>query len=118
MNNNLRALFFFGFALKFLSPLGAQAPAPLRGDFDDAILREWVAPEYPEAARQAKLEGEVVVEFVVEADGHVTQAEVKKTGDERLNASALAAVQRWVFVSATVEGKPAARQYGPRWPLN
>ncbi len=88
--------------------LSAQTPPPLRGDFDDAILREWVQPEYPEAARQAKLEGEVMVEFVAEADGHVSRASVKKSTDERFNASALAAVQRWVFVSATVEGKPAA----------
>jgi TonB family protein len=106
--NAFRLILISGFAWVFLSHLSAQIPAPLRGDFDDALLREWVQPEYPAAARQAKLEGEVTVEFVVEADGHVAQATVKKTTDEQFNASALAAVQRWAFVSATVEGKPAA----------
>ena len=65
-------------------------------------------PEYPEAARQAKLEGQVVVEFVVELDGHVLRASVRKSTDERFNAAALAAVQRWVFVPALAEGKPVA----------
>ena len=102
--------FTFALTLGFLNRLSGQAtpPPPLRGDFDDALLREWVPPEYPAAARQVNLEGEVVVEFVVEADGHVSQATVTKSSDERFNASALAAVQRWVFVSATFEGKPAA----------
>ena len=103
-----RWFFLFGLPLGLLVSLRAQTPAPLRGDFDDASLREWVQPDYPEAAKQAKLEGEVVVEFVVEIDGHVSRASVKKSSDEQFNASALAAVQRWVFASATVEGKPAA----------
>jgi TonB family protein len=67
-----------------------------------------VQPEYPEIARQAKLEGQVVVEFVVEADGRVTRAGVKKSTDERFNGSALAAVQRWVFAPALADNKPVA----------
>ena len=98
----------FGLIVASLVRLSAEAPAPLRGDFDDARLREWVQPEYPEFARSAKLEGEVVVEFVVEADGKVSRSSVKRSTDERFNASVLAAMQRWVFISATVEGKPAA----------
>lgn len=86
----------------------AQPAEPLRADFGDAALREWVQPEYPEAAKKAKLEGRVQVEFVVELDGHVTRAAVKKSTDERFNASALTAVQRWVFAPALAEGKPVA----------
>lgn len=101
-------ILFFGLLLGLCLRLRADAPAPLRGDFDDAVLREWVQPEYPKAAREAKLEGEVVVEFVVEEDGRVSLASVKKSSDERFAASALAAVRGWQFSSATVDGKPAA----------
>ena len=94
--------------LGILGTLGAEPPAPLQADFGDAILRQWVQPEYPAAAQQAKLEGKVVVEFVVEVDGKVTRATVKNSSDEKFNASALAAVQNWTFVAATAEGKPVA----------
>jgi TonB family protein len=66
-------------------------------EIGDALLHDWVQPEYPAAAIKEKLEGRVVVEFVVEADGHVTRAEVKETSDERFNQAALAAVQQWRF---------------------
>jgi TonB family protein len=67
-----------------------------------------VQPEYPAAARQEKLEGQVVVEFVVELDGRVSRARVRQSTDERFSASALAAVQRWNFNPAQADGKPEA----------
>ncbi|MEO6996245.1 MAG: TonB family protein [Lacunisphaera sp.] len=94
--------------LSVLATLGAEPPAPLQADFGDAILRQWVQPEYPEAARLAKLEGKVVVEFVVEADGKVTRTSVKNSTDQKFDASALAAVQNWTFDAATAEGKSVA----------
>jgi TonB family protein len=97
-----------GFVLAGATWLDAQPAAPLQVDFADAILRDWVQPEYPETARQAKLEGKVDVEFVVEPDGRVSRATVKDSTDERFNASALAAVARWVFGPALAEGKPVA----------
>ncbi len=107
MKNDGRFLFFC-LTLGWLTPGYAQPAEPVQADFGDAILREWIQPQYPEAARQAKLEGQVTVEFVVELDGRVTRASVKKSTDERFNAAALAAVQRWVFVPALAEGKPVA----------
>ncbi len=103
--NTARWFLIFGLTLGTAS---AQPAEPVQADFGEAILRKWVQPEYPEAAKQAKLEGRVQVEFVVELDGHVTRAAVKKTTDERFNASALAAVQRWLFAAALVEGQPVA----------
>lgn len=94
--------------LGIFAALRAEPPAPLQADFGDAVLRHWVQPEYPDVAKQAKLEGKVVVEFVVEADGKVTRATVKNSSDEKFNASALAAVQGWIFGPATAEGKPTA----------
>jgi TonB family protein len=98
----------FGLTVGLLAPTFAQSAADDPGVYGDAILREWVQPEYPEAARQAKLEGQVTVEFVVEPDGHVSRASVTRTTDEQFNAAALAAVQHWVFAAALAEGKPVA----------
>jgi TonB family protein len=94
--------------LGILATLAAEPPARLKADFGDASLRHWVQPQYPEAAQQAKLEGKVVVEFVVEADGKVTRASVKNSTDKKFEANALSAVQGWIFDPATAEGNPTA----------
>ncbi len=77
-------------------------------DFGDAILDTWVQPQYPEAARKAKLEGTVRVEFVVELDGTVTRERVQESTNEIFNAAALAAVHQWHFKPALEDAKPAA----------
>lgn len=84
------------------------APATVQVDEGDALLRQWVQPEYPASARAAKAEGRVTVHFVVEADGSVTRASVAKSSDPQFDAAALAAVQRWTFSPALSEGRPVA----------
>lgn len=106
--NHSRLILTFTLMLGFFAGLQAQSRTPLQADFGDAILRDWVQADYPDAAKQAKLEGKVTVEFVVEVDGKVSRVAVKKSTDERFDASALAAVQRWTFLAATAEGKPVA----------
>ena len=57
-----------------------------------------VAPSYPERARLNGLEGYVVVEFNVNADGRVEQSRVVSARPQRVfNQAALAAVRRWRF---------------------
>lgn len=81
-------------------------------EFTDASLRNWVQPAYPEAAKKAKLEGTVMVEFVVEPDGHVTRAVVKESTDKQFEEPALAAVAQWSFSPALEEGRPIASAMG------
>lgn len=81
-------------------------------EFTDASLRDWVQPAYPDAAKKAKLEGEVLVEFVVEENGRVTRATVKESSDTQFEAPALAAVAQWVFSPALEEGRPVASAMG------
>ena len=104
----IRRLGLFALGVGWGAGLAAQPVVPLQNDYADAILRDWVQPEYPAAARAAQLEGRVVVEFVAEADGHVSRSSVTKSTDERFNASALAAVQRWVFFPGKTAGRPVA----------
>lgn len=68
---------------------------------------ERVAPVYPDSARAAGVEGAVVVRALVGSDGHVLRVEIQ-TSVPGLDAAALAAVKKWRFKPATVDGKPRA----------
>lgn len=59
------------------------------------------APAYPYPG----LEGSVVVEFAIGADGRTKDVKVAKSTDERLNKAAVDAVKQWRYEPPCVEGK-------------
>jgi TonB family protein len=63
------------------------------------------APEYPAAASQARVQGEVTVRAVVDHEGNVTDARVV-SGPELLRDVSLEAVQHWRFRPYMQGGKP------------
>jgi TonB family protein len=67
-----------------------------------AVFR--LEPEYPPAARQFRLSGEVVVDLVVGVDGKVETVEVTK-GRPILNDAVLRAVRKWSFSPFVMEGR-------------
>lgn len=68
-----------------------------------------VPPLYPAAARQSGLEGQVVLQFVVTAEGTVTDISVVRSEPGTLFVSAArAAVERWRFEPAQRGGVPVA----------
>jgi protein TonB len=66
-----------------------------------------VAPEYPEVARKAGVDGTVIVQALVGIDGLVKDTRVTKS-IPMLDDAAVASVRRWVFRPAKVNGKPVA----------
>ena len=66
-----------------------------------------VQPEYPADARAAGREGQVILKIVVSERGEVTRVDVLR-GDEPFAAAAIAAVKRWRYSPALVDGQPAA----------
>jgi len=87
----------------------AQTPTPpVVADFGDAVLETWVQAEYPASARQGKQEGQVTVEFVVEADGTVSREHAAEGSDPVFSPAALAAVKQWRFKPALENAKPVA----------
>lgn len=64
-------------------------------------------PEFPVAARDQGQEGEVVLRVAVRTDGSVGAIEVLK-GERTFTEPTVAAVRRWQFQPATLEGKPLA----------
>ena len=70
-------------------------------------IRHEVLPEYPEDARQAGVQGVVVLDAVVSAEGAVTQVKFV-SGPEALSLAAIDAVRWWRYEPYLVNGQPAA----------
>ncbi len=74
------------------------------------------APPYPEAARQAGIEGTVVVRYVVSASGDVTSAEVVR-GPAELGAACVSVVRAWKFKPAIFDGHPVSVSRQAKFPF-
>jgi len=66
-----------------------------------------VNPQYPDVAREASVDGTVMVQALVGRDGRVKDARVVKS-IAMLDAAAVAAVRQWVFRPALGNNKPVA----------
>jgi protein TonB len=66
-----------------------------------------VEPQYPQQARQRKLEGWVQVRFTISSAGSVKDAAVVKSSNSVFERSALQAVGKWKYQPQMQEGKPA-----------
>jgi len=65
-----------------------------------------IPPEYPFAMRSAGVEGNVMVEFDVDASGRVTSARALKSSAREFEEPAVRAVLKWRFESGKRHGKP------------
>lgn len=75
------------------------------GDIKYPTRLSHVEPEYPEAARQAGVQGVVILEALINEDGKVNDARVMRS-IPGLDEAALAAVRQWVFAPTLVKGVP------------
>jgi protein TonB len=74
-------------------------------ELPEAITK--VTPTYPDIAREAGVDGTVLVQALVGKDGKVKDARIQKP-IPMLNDAALAAVKQWVFKPALSNNKPVA----------
>jgi len=92
-------------------PAAAQEALPKFGEFvyvqelPEAIFK--APPMYPADARQARVEGQVMVQALVGKDGRVADARVVKS-IPLLDAEALRCVRLWTFKPAQTNGQPVA----------
>ena len=90
---------------------GSSAPAPagqrLRvGENDQAAnLVSQVKPVYPDLAKSARVEGVVLLEAEISAEGTVEKVNAL-TGDPLLIGAAVNAVKQWRYKPTLVNGKP------------
>jgi protein TonB len=70
-----------------------------------AALLSQTKPIYPTLARQAHIQGEVVLHAIIDKDGRVAQLEVV-TGHPLLVKAALDAVRQWLYRPTLLNGEP------------
>jgi TonB family protein len=64
-----------------------------------------VSPEYPRAARDARVQGVIILECVIAPEGHVSDIRVLR-GIPLLDKAAIDAVRQWVYTPTLLEGQP------------
>jgi len=79
--------------------------APGDPGWKDPRLLQKVDPHYPEAEKQARREGLVVAEGVVERDGCVSHLRVKRSTAPPFGLAGLLAASHWRFAPAESDGK-------------
>jgi protein TonB len=69
------------------------------------LLVKKVQPEYPPLARQARIQGSVVLKAVISKTGHVEGLQVV-SGHPMLTSSAISAVKQWQYKPYILNGQP------------
>jgi TonB family protein len=78
------------------------------GSVHPPVLISAPDPEYTEAARQAKLSGNVIVGLVVDSSGEPQNVRVVRGLGNELDEKAVEAVQQYKFKPATQDGEPVS----------
>jgi TonB family protein len=86
-------------------PTAPTEPLPVGGDVQPAKLISSVPPVYPSLARTQHVSGDVKLDALIDANGHVTSMKVI-SGPTLLHQAAMDALRQWKYQSATLDGKP------------
>ena len=87
-------------------------PIPLQKDTSNPRLLESVIPTYPKDAKDARVQGVVIVQGVIQTDGTVTDLTIVRSDSPLLEKAALDAVAKNRYQPArNAEGKPMAVEY-------
>jgi TonB family protein len=88
-------------------PAWADDAVRIGGDVQAPVKTRNVSPVYPTEAREARVQGIVIVEARIGEDGRVTKARVLRSIPE-LDQAALDAVAQWEFTPTLLNGQPLA----------
>ena len=89
--------------------LQPEGPVKVGGNVKEPRLVTRVMPEYPLVAKQAGIQGDVVVKTTIDEKGNVVDMKVV-AGPALLRGAALAALRRWKYQPSTLNGQPIAIQ--------
>ncbi len=92
-----------------LSPNPANAPPYLRigGNIAASHLRRRVEPVWPELAKRARVQGIVLLQVTIDAQGNVEEVRLLR-GHPLLNEAAIDAVKQWKYDPVRLNGAPVA----------
>lgn len=85
---------------------GGRSPLHLGGAVKPPVGVYTPQPRYSEEAREARVQGVVLLQSVIDEEGDVTRLEVLKGLPLGLTASALDTVRTWKYQPATLNGEP------------
>jgi protein TonB len=85
-------------------PAAPAVPLPIGGDVKPAHLISSVPPTYPNLARTQRIQGQVLVDALVDVNGRVSSMKVV-SGPALLHQAAMDALRQWKYQAATLDGK-------------
>jgi len=88
------------------APPQAQVPVPVGGKVRRPTKVGGADPIYPAIAQAARIQGIVIIEATIAADGHVMNARVLRSVVQMLDQAALDAVRTWEYTPSTLNGEP------------
>jgi protein TonB len=71
----------------------------------EGLLQHKVTPQYPPLARQARIQGDVILKAVIGKDGSIQNLQVV-SGHPMLSAAAINAVKQWKYKPYYLNGQP------------
>jgi len=86
-----------------------EGPVKVGGNVKEPRLVSRVMPEYPLVAKQAGIQGDVVVKTTIDPKGNVVNMQVV-SGPAMLRGPALSALRRWRYEPSTLNGQPISVQ--------
>jgi TonB family protein len=86
-------------------PAAPAGPLPVGGDVKPARLLSSVSPAYPTLAKSQHIAGDVRVDALIDANGHVSAMKVV-SGPTLLHQAAMDALRQWKYQPAVLDGKP------------
>ncbi len=92
------------------APVATPVDAPMRvgGEIREPERIRYVAPEYPQEARRARMEGFVILQAVIDKDGNVSDVEVLRGLGLGLDVAAANAVKQWKYTPTYYDGERVA----------
>jgi protein TonB len=88
-----------------------MGPFHVGGEVSRPIKISAPQPQYTEAARQARVQGVVIVQAIIDCTGTVTSVTVLKALPLGLSEAAVEAISQWRFEPARVNGSPVSVYY-------
>jgi TonB family protein len=89
--------------------LQQEGPIKVGGNVKEPRLVTRVMPDYPLVAKQAGIQGDVVVKTTIDDKGNVVNMQIV-SGPALLRGAALAALRRWRYEPSTLNGQPISIQ--------
>lgn len=88
-------------------PVAHKGPYRVGGRVQAPKLIQEVQPTYPPLAKQARIQGDVVIDSVIDTQGHVTHMKVM-SGSPLLVEAAEQALAQWRYQPTLLNGQPVA----------